>query len=46
MMQIVKQTREELHNMYMKYTKEELASMLAERDYIGLEFKKLINVLI
>ena len=43
MMQIVKQTREELYNMYMQYTKEELASMLAERDYIGKEFHKIIN---
>lgn len=43
MMQVVKQSREDLYNMYMKYSKEELASMLAERDYIGLEFHEIIH---
>lgn len=43
MMQIVKQTREELYNMYMQYSKEELVYMLSERDYMGLEFYKIIN---
>ena len=43
MMQIVKQSRKELFDMYMKYSKEELATMLAESDYIGLEFHKIIN---
>lgn len=43
MMQVVKQSREDLYNMYMKCSKEELASMLAERDYIGLEFHEIIH---
>ena len=43
MITVIKQSREELYNMYMRCSKEELASMLAERDYIGLEFNKIIN---
>ena len=32
MIQVVRQTWHERYNMYMQHTKEELASMLAERD--------------
>lgn len=34
MFQVVEQTREEKIAMYMKYTKAELASMLAQRDMV------------
>lgn len=37
MMQIVKQTKEEKVAMYMKYTKKQLAEMLATRDIIEEE---------
>ena len=44
-LQIVRQTWEERFNMYMKHSKKELASMLAERDKYSMpeackEFEK------